>query len=546
MHKWENGFERKKKREEKQIVLGGGKKKEWKKNMRISLKRIAVFFIAGFCTTIVLLSIPKTGDEREWSLRDDNQNLPRPILRSFKAQRYADQGASNQINAGIKEPVNDNTGFTGRKIDDTLIARFEKYLSELDMNALTGLECKNNETLREYWRRTRRIEVPRRDSWEHFYANIGGCDLYREDEVIKSLLSDLSTLPVKHVAIMDGGTQVKLILTFSNDEQAVFKPMRFGRDYETDPNHFYFSDFERHHAEIATFHLDKVLGFRRAVPTVGRVFNITADLRDKAEKRLKKTFFISPAKNYCFVSKCDYYCDTSHAICGNPDMKEGSVQVFLPDENNVPRKHNKSPYRRTYSKKNQIAIWQQDMSFCEAKVKTKRQYAHGRTLLDLVDLHILDYLIGNQDRHHFESFAVFDNTPSYAIHLDNGRAFGRTDFDDEDIILPLKQCCVIRPSTLVTLLRYYKGPVSLSEALEKSMSEDPVAPILARKHYPALERRLHKVLTYVEQCITRAGGPANVVIPEYHNEKIKLMQPAVDGTEEDEDEQKKELAKKET
>ncbi|RCN34110.1 hypothetical protein ANCCAN_20043 [Ancylostoma caninum] len=29
---------------------------------------------------------------------------------------------------------------------------------------------------------------------------------------------------------------------------------------------------------------------------------------------------------------------------------------------------------------------------------------------------------GNQDRHHYESFAVFENLPSYAIHLDNGRA----------------------------------------------------------------------------------------------------------------------------
>uniref|UniRef100_A0A0N5AEF9 Fam20C domain-containing protein n=1 Tax=Syphacia muris TaxID=451379 RepID=A0A0N5AEF9_9BILA len=361
-------------------------------------------------------------------------------------------------------------------------------------------------------------DVPRRDSWEKFYADIGRCDLYRNDDIVNELLNDLTKLPIKHVAIMDGGTQVKLILTFINDEQAVFKPMRFGRNYETDPNHFYFSDFERHHAEIATFHLDKVLGFRRAVPTVGRVFNITTVSLPYYYCKIYAFSFIVSAKNHCFVSKCDYYCDTTHAICGNPDLKEGSVQVFLPDENNVPRKHNKSPYRRTYSKKNQIAVWQQDMTFCDTKVKTKRLYAHGRTLLDLVDLHILDYLIGNQDRHHFESFAVFDNVQSYAIHLDNGRAFGRSDIDDDDIILPLKQCCVIRPSTLVTLLRYYRGPISLSEALEKSMSADPVAPILAKKHYPALERRLHKILKYVEECFTRSNGPRNVVIPEYHNE----------------------------
>uniref|UniRef100_A0A914R8D4 FAM20 C-terminal domain-containing protein n=1 Tax=Parascaris equorum TaxID=6256 RepID=A0A914R8D4_PAREQ len=108
-------------------------------------------------------------------------------------------------------------------------------------------------------------------------------------------------------------------------------------------------------------------------------------------------FLMNSAKNHCFVSKCDYYCDTTHAICGKPDMKEGSVQVFLPDENNVPRKHNKSPYRRTYSKRNQVAAWQQDMEFCTTKVKTRAQYAHGRRLLDLIDLHIMDYLIGGID-----------------------------------------------------------------------------------------------------------------------------------------------------
>lgn len=203
------------------------------------------------------------------------------------------------------------------------------------------------------------------------------------------------------------------------------------------------------------------------MPTVGRVVNITSELRENAERKLKKTFFVSPAKNQCFVSKCDYYCDTTHAICGSPDLKEGSVQVFLPDESNVPRRHNKSPYRRTYSKKTQLAEWQTDMRFCSWKVKTLKQYAHGRKLLDLVDLHIMDYLIGNQDRHHFESFAVFNDIPSYAIHLDNGRSFGKSEFDDDDILLPLRQCCIMRPSTFLKLLKFYKGQKGLTEHLHE-------------------------------------------------------------------------------
>lgn len=42
-----------------------------------------------------------------------------------------------------------------------------------------------------------------------------------------------------------------------------------------------------------------------------------------------------------------------------------------------------------------MADWQEDNDYCTKTVKRQKDYAHGRKLLDLIDLHILDFLIGN-------------------------------------------------------------------------------------------------------------------------------------------------------
>ncbi len=49
------------------------------------------------------------------------------------------------------------------------------------------------------------------------------------------------------------------------------------------------------------------------------------------------------------------------------------------------------------------------------------------------------------------------------------------------------------------------------------MSADPVAPILASKHYPALERRLETTLRAVLKCLTDAPSADAVIRNSFEN-----------------------------
>lgn len=256
--------------------------------------------------------------------------------------------------------------------------------------------------------------------WERFHLFIHQHELYAEsDNIVDGLISDLATMSVVKVGQKDGGTQLKLVIDYMNGGQALFKPMRFPRDRETDPNHFYFVDFERHNSEIASFHLDRILGFRRSPPVIGRVLNMTSEIYALGDDELLKTFFVSPANNLCFHGKCGYYCDTAHAICGHPDTLEGSFAAFLPPKTLAPRKIWRHPYRRSYHKRRK-AIWETDPTYCDKVVKKSPPYTEGRRLLDLMDMAVLDFLIGNMDRHHYETFKVFGND-TFPLHLDHGR-----------------------------------------------------------------------------------------------------------------------------
>lgn len=347
--------------------------------------------------------------------------------------------------------------------------------------------------------------------WEKFWRGIHQTGLYDPSELeVDKLLRDLTLEPIIRVKRMPRGTQIKLVLHFKNGGSAAFKPMRFPREVETNPNHFYFSDYERHHSEIAAFHLDRLLGFYCVPPTIGRLVNLSSEIRNVGDSSVKKSFFYSPVKNLCFYSNCSYYCGTSHAVCGAPYMKEGSVQVFLPYRNIAERVKWRNPWRRSYSIRRK-ASWEYSDDFCERKVRNKFPYNSKRRLLQLIDMHIFDFLQGNMDRHHYDTFKAFGND-SFYLHFDNGRGFGKTKHDEMSILAPLYQCCLVSYETFMKLVKLYIGPESLSVLMRASLKKDSLNMILTEAHLKALDRRVLKVLYEIFKCVKAGKKISNVIV----------------------------------
>lgn len=76
--------------------------------------------------------------------------------------------------------------------------------------------------------------------------------------------------------------------------------------------------------------------------------------------------------------------------------------AYLPDDNAAIRQTHSHPYRRTYSPI-KIADWETNPNFCE-QVKEQFPMKENRHLLDFIDTAILDFLIGNADRHNYQQF----------------------------------------------------------------------------------------------------------------------------------------------
>ncbi|XP_063078006.1 pseudokinase FAM20A [Engraulis encrasicolus] len=367
-------------------------------------------------------------------------------------------------------------------------------------------------------------------SWLKFHLGINRYALYtRDDPGIARLLTDMQSNGVMSAdytqdekalkglcdctqVVKPSGHHLKLALKFQDFGKAMFKPMRQERSQETPEDVFYFVDFQRHNAEIAAFHLDRVLDFRRVPPVAGRFINVSGEiLHVTRNEELRSVFFTSPANNTCFFAKCLYVCKTEYAVCGHPDLLEGSMSAYLPGLSIAPRISIPNPWIRSYSFTGKEE-WEVNPFYCDT-IRRMYPYNSGNRLLNIVDMAIFDFLTGNMDRHHYEIFTKFGDS-GFLLHLDNARGFGRHSHDELSILAPLTQCCVIKRSTLLRLRLLSQPEFRLSEVMRESLDGDLLRPVLTDPHLLALDRRLDKVLRAAQRCV-RKLGEGQVVVADF-------------------------------
>ncbi|XP_022326627.2 glycosaminoglycan xylosylkinase-like [Crassostrea virginica] len=309
---------------------------------------------------------------------------------------------------------------------------------------------------------------------------------------IGSILRAMATRKIVSADTGYKGTQLKLSLILDGGQVVAFKPRWYRRDeiFTETP----YSGADRHNGEIAAFHLNRIMEFRRTPLAVGRKINLQTEIIPNGSEQLLKTFFVN-GSNTCFYGKC-YYCKGEETgVCAEGDILEGTVILWLPKA--LPLKTYRHPWARTYIT-GKLAQWEKDPNYCTA-VQVSHIYSEGPRLLDLIDTAIFDFLIGNADRHRYETLG--NQMESVFLMLDNGKSFGNPFLDEISILAPLYQCCMVRYETYRRLLLLQNGV--LSRVLRKVLKQDPLAPILAENHYAALDRRLGMVLEKIQTCMEK-------------------------------------------
>ncbi|KAJ8039961.1 Extracellular serine/threonine protein kinase FAM20C [Holothuria leucospilota] len=326
-------------------------------------------------------------------------------------------------------------------------------------------------------------------------------ELYNPDRpYLSKLLRDLATVEINQTSILHLGTQFKFQIEFVDGNIAIAKPMRVERNYYSpyDTKGSYLRDFERHTAEIAAFHLDRILDFRRVTPCAGRALNFRRDILQKTkDPDILGTQRVKDG-NQCIIGSCHpKFCNEQALTCAKNGTLEVALCQKVPDAANMQSRG--YPWRSTNRKKpEEIAL------ICQNLKKDKFVQENG-FFLDFMETLVFDHLQVNYDRHNYKKLNNKDSTSIGIALLDNGKGFGNPLKDDITFLTPIKECCRFRNSTYQRMLQLTKDDSKLGDRMRASLSKDPLNPVLTEDFFPALDRRLNQAVDALNECISQFG-----------------------------------------
>ncbi|XP_065321980.1 uncharacterized protein LOC135929365 [Gordionus sp. m RMFG-2023] len=326
------------------------------------------------------------------------------------------------------------------------------------------------------------------------------------------------------------GSTMKMILELEGNQKVLFKPKRLlMTDFVKDRFWPAFHGRERFQCEIMSYHLSRVLDFRKTPITVGRRFNLFDDfLKNDRYKIIKDVTQNEKLEDsYCFRlfkgKKKNKRLESKKICTESGGMIEGAMIMWLP----LPLGIIKNPWHpKSWRKANKNCDGYQmyDISneYClknvDMIIKQNDEGLYKRSqltiLMDIIDMAIYDFLLDNIDRSSFEYLKhedkkkngfmprTHDAIPISLIMIDSGNCFPDPNVDTFTTLAPLYQCCKLRRSTYERLKLLKNG--RFIKSFNLSLSEDMLHPFLTAPYWIALERRYNAVMSVIQDwCFTK-------------------------------------------